>query len=421
MGGLEIAWVPGVSFRPKGAEGRLAHRQRNACRVHRYVVPKVKVGAEENRVKDGVERSEDPPEDPKPEETKPGMAVLEMYKWRVEVPGRLLLISVPILWGSFGPAVRFLYGIEHAPRPSLFNAERLSLSALVYTFVLVQDLLKDRKPAAEAADSEGAVADGSTEEQASWLDENRAWIIGGLELGTYVFLANVAQVLGLQSVGAGRAAFLNQMQTVIVPIAGLALGIEKKLSFRTLASSFIAVFGVAILAADNNPEVVSSLKGDILELTSALFFSLYILRLTSYSKRTKLPRLVGGKVIVQAALAWVWTFQSFATLQTTIHFYPDGGLHDLLAWAAVIAWTGLMSSALSGWLQTAAQKVVRPSDAAVIFASQPLVAAALSWILLGENLDLQAGIGGLFIVGAAVWSSAGSASEEGEKTEAKAK
>uniref|UniRef100_A0A7S2ZCH6 EamA domain-containing protein n=1 Tax=Rhodosorus marinus TaxID=101924 RepID=A0A7S2ZCH6_9RHOD len=251
MGGLEIAWVPGVSFRPKGAEGRLAHRQRNACRVHRYVVPKVKVGAEENRVKDGVERSEDPPEDPKPEETKPGMAVLEMYKWRVEVPGRLLLISVPILWGSFGPAVRFLYGIEHAPRPSLFNAERLSLSALVYTFVLVQDLLKDRKPAAEAADSEGAVADGSTEEQASWLDENRAWIIGGLELGTYVFLANVAQVLGLQSVGAGRAAFLNQMQTVIVPIAGLALGIEKKLSFRTLASSFIAVFGVAILAADN--------------------------------------------------------------------------------------------------------------------------------------------------------------------------
>uniref|UniRef100_A0A7S2ZCV9 EamA domain-containing protein n=1 Tax=Rhodosorus marinus TaxID=101924 RepID=A0A7S2ZCV9_9RHOD len=296
MGGLEIAWVPGVSFRPKGAEGRLAHRQRNACRVHRYVVPKVKVGAEENRVKDGVERSEDPPEDPKPEETKPGMAVLEMYKWRVEVPGRLLLISVPILWGSFGPAVRFLYGIEHAPRPSLFNAERLSLSALVYTFVLVQDLLKDRKPAAEAADSEGAVADGSTEEQASWLDENRAWIIGGLELGTYVFLANVAQVLGLQSVGAGRAAFLNQMQTVIVPIAGLALGIEKKLSFRTLASSFIAVFGVAILAADNNPEVVSSLKGDILELTSALFFSLYILRLTSYSKRTKLPRLVGGKV-----------------------------------------------------------------------------------------------------------------------------
>mmetsp|Transcript_13397 Transcript_13397/g.53706 ORF Transcript_13397/g.53706 Transcript_13397/m.53706 type:complete len:81 (+) Transcript_13397:1572-1814(+) len=80
-----------------------------------------------------------------------------------------------------------------------------------------------------------------------------------------------------------------------------------------------------------------------------------------------------------------------------------------------------MSSALSGWLQTAAQKVVRPSDAAVIFASQPLVAAALSWILLGENLDLQAGIGGLFIVGAAVWSSAGSASEEGEKTEAKAK
>lgn len=111
------------------------------------------------------------------------------------------------------------------------------------------------------------------------------------------------------------------------------------------------------------------------------------------------------QVIVQAVFAWVWAVGSITSSQTTVHFAPDGGFKDVLSWAAVIAWTGLMSSALSGWLQTSAQRVVKPSEAAVIFASQPLVAAALSWLLLGEKVDLQGAAGGVLIIAATVYSS----------------
>eukprot|EP00190_Bangiopsis_sp_CCMP1999_P006895 CAMPEP_0198723838 /NCGR_PEP_ID=MMETSP1475-20131203/1346_1 /TAXON_ID= ORGANISM="Unidentified sp., Strain CCMP1999" /NCGR_SAMPLE_ID=MMETSP1475 /ASSEMBLY_ACC=CAM_ASM_001111 /LENGTH=367 /DNA_ID=CAMNT_0044485131 /DNA_START=186 /DNA_END=1289 /DNA_ORIENTATION=+ len=321
-----------------------------------------------------------------------GMAELNLGFWKGRFPGRLLLLSVPLLWGSFGPAVRFLYGVENAPRPSLFNAERLSLSALVYVVVLWYQLSDTRK------EQENITTDTEVKPTSSW-------IVGGIELGTYVFLANVAQVVGLQSVGAGRAAFLNQMQTVIVPVLGFLTGIEKSLSATTILSSIVAVAGVSLLAADSNPDVESSLKGDVLEVASALFFSLYILRINNYSKRSRVPLLVGTKIIVQAIFAWVWAFQSITTSQTTVHFIPDGGIKDILAWAGVVAWTGLMSSALSGWLQTSAQKVVPPSEAAVIFASQPLIAAGMSWVLLGESLDLQGGIGGLLIVSATLFSS----------------
>lgn len=173
------------------------------------------------------------------------MAVLQLGNFfRVEVPGKLLLMSVPLLWGSFGPAVRFLYSVEHTPRPALFNAERLSLSAIVYAIVLLYQLrMEKEEDVSIEADKAGKVGENATP---SWL-----WLVGGIELGSYVFLANVAQVIGLQSVGAGRAAFLNQMQTVIVPLLAVGLGVEKKLSLRTIISSFIAVAGVALLAADS--------------------------------------------------------------------------------------------------------------------------------------------------------------------------
>eukprot|EP00188_Purpureofilum_apyrenoidigerum_P005313 Plantae.Rhodophyta-Purpureofilum_apyrenoidigerum.ctg6809.p1 GENE.Plantae.Rhodophyta-Purpureofilum_apyrenoidigerum.ctg6809~~Plantae.Rhodophyta-Purpureofilum_apyrenoidigerum.ctg6809.p1 ORF type:complete len:414 (-),score=64.08 Plantae.Rhodophyta-Purpureofilum_apyrenoidigerum.ctg6809:353-1459(-) len=339
---------------------------------------------------DGAVKREENGEDESDDES--GMAELNLGFWKVRLPGRLLLLSVPLLWGSFGPAVRFLYGVEHAPRPSLFNAERLTLSAMVYTVVLWYQLSDTRK------EQENITTD-------TVVKPTSSWVIGGIELGSYVFLANVAQVLGLQSVGAGRAAFLNQMQTVIVPALAFITRIEKSLSIRTILSSIVAIAGVSLLAADPNPDVVSSVKGDVLEVTSAFFFSLYILRINNYSKKSRVPLLVGSKIIVQALLAWIWALQSITTSQTTVHFVPDGGIKDVLSWAGVIAWTGLMSSALSGWVQTSAQKVVPPSEAAVIFASQPLIAAALSWLLLGEKLDLQAGIGGALIVGATAVSS----------------
>ena len=65
---------------------------------------------------------------------------------------------------------------------------------------------------------------------------------------------------------------------------------------------------------------------------------------------------------------------------------------------AVVLWTGLLSSAASGWAQTKGQQSVPASEAAVIFATQPLWASGIAAVLLGEGFGPKGIAGGALIV-----------------------
>ncbi|GAB0494941.1 hypothetical protein MMPV_006238 [Pyropia vietnamensis] len=336
---------------------------------------------------------------------KDGMVSVSLGFGDVQVPGKLLLFTVAALWGSFSPFVRLLFLQEHAPPPALFNTERLLVSTAVYLPILYGEFLTYR------ADKKGALEDlaSTTEASPSGRDEPTAsekagvikkvkqprldFLWAGLELGGFVFLANVSQVLGLEQTSASRAAFLNQLQTVVVPILAGALGLQA-ISNRTWISSAIAVSGVALLSLDKSHGSVSSLTGDGLEVVSAIFFSAYILRLGKYAQKVRAPPLVATKIVVQALLSICWVTAS-SLLSASYHvsanyapggrMVPAGGVlgtgwtaADVAVNVGVVVWTGLFVSALSGYIQTKGQSAVKPSDAAVIFATQPLFAAALS-------------------------------------------
>lgn len=363
-----------------------------------------------------------------------GMVSVSVGFGNVQVSGKLLLFTVAALWGSFSPFVRLLFLQEHAPPPALFNTERLLVSTAVYLPILYGEFLTYR------ADKKGALEDlaSSTEASPSGRDEPTAsekagvikevkqsrldFLWAGLELGGFVFLANVSQVLGLEQTSASRAAFLNQLQTVVVPILAGALGLQA-ISNRTWASSAIAVSGVALLSLDKSHGSVSSLTGDALEVVSAIFFSAYILRLGKYAQKVRAPPLVATKIVVQALLSICWVTAS-SLLSTSHHvtanyapggrMVPAGGVlgtgwtaADVAVNVGVVIWTGLFVSALSGYIQTKGQSAVKPSDAAVIFATQPLFAAALSALVLGEGFGPKGIAGGVLILGATILSSLG--------------
>ena len=81
---------------------------------------------------------------------------------------------------------------------------------------------------------------------------------------------------------------------------------------------------------------------------------------------------------------------------------PDGPVpwttHAVFVNMAVIAWTGIMTSAVSGWLQTKGQQFVTASESAVIFATQPLWASATAAVFLGESFGSRGITGGGLIV-----------------------
>uniref|UniRef100_A0A7S1T8V9 EamA domain-containing protein n=1 Tax=Compsopogon caeruleus TaxID=31354 RepID=A0A7S1T8V9_9RHOD len=331
----------------------------------------------------------------------------DMLHWslggaQIAIPGKYLMYSVPVLWGSFGPTVRLMFSMPHAPDPALFNSARLLLASLVFLPGLVSQLQEVR-------------CDDPEEMRVKRASANQ-WLLGGVELGLWVFLANVFQVLGLKATQASRAAFLNQMQTVIVPVLGAILGIER-VTMSGWASAGLAVIGVAILSSAGEPGSYS-VVGDTFELVSALFFSVYVLRVGKYAATCDPRNLVGAKVVIQATLSvgWIlWNITQNGTVNHPVEFFESAdnpwSVYEAVVIVGTIVWNGLMTSALSGLLQTTAQRYIKASETALILSSQPLWASAFAAGLLGEHLSFRGIIGGLAILLATVISSFGKKSD----------
>lgn len=126
--------------------------------------------------------------------------------------GILVLLTVPLAWGTFEPAVRYVYAID-PPVPSLvFTVGYYLVASLSLSLLAIASIIREDKDVNAALDDKGSRA-----ENPSLLDEdveNGLPIRGGIELGTYLFLGNGFQVLGLKTVPADRAAFLLQLTTV---------------------------------------------------------------------------------------------------------------------------------------------------------------------------------------------------------------
>lgn len=184
------------------------------------------------------------------------------------------------------------------------------------------------------------------------------------------------------------------------------MGIDA-ISPTTWLSSIVAVAGVALLSSDKASGTEATLTGDALEVLSALFFSTYIIRLSKYANNLPANPLVATKIVVQAVLSigWALLTELSVILHNNVTDASDIPI-DAVSWTfnsvlvniGVVMWTGLLSSAVSGWAQTKGQRGVPASEAVVIFAAQPLWASALAAIVLGESFGVKGYAGGALIV-----------------------
>ncbi|KAL7536341.1 hypothetical protein ACHAWF_005442 [Thalassiosira exigua] len=263
--------------------------------------------------------------------------------------GVLVLLTVPLAWGTFTPVVKYMYEKMDPSMPGfVFSAgyylvAAASLGALSY--------LKDRPSDSGAVDpsDSGGVPDRIDDRDES---EGGASITarGGWELGSYLFVGNGLQVVGLQTVPADRAAFLVQLTTVLVPLlSAVSAGRLSAVPLQTWLACIIAFIGVLVMGADDGgadgaTEVVStnndatngaidvsfatggvgdniwapisdlidvdqlssSLQistGDFLIVLAALAYTLHVVRLGVYAPRTIPLKLAASKASTEALLS----------------------------------------------------------------------------------------------------------------------
>jgi hypothetical protein len=126
--------------------------------------------------------------------------------------GLLALFTVPMVWGTYVPVVRTLYEIE-PPVPGLVFSACYFAVASISTLALVAF-----QRSGEEDDDAVPATPSSLEETTS---ESKIGIstpiVAGLELGTYLFLGNSLQVIGLKTVPSDRAGFLVQRKLTTLP------------------------------------------------------------------------------------------------------------------------------------------------------------------------------------------------------------
>ena len=321
-----------------------------------------------------------------------------------------VLLTVPAAWGTFAPAVKLAYAASPSPLPGLvFSTGQYFFATLT---LLTAAAAVGQEEEEEGRGSLGAMAD--TSEPAT----RAAWL-AGLELGGYLFVANQLQVKGLGTIPADRGAFLVQTTTLVVPLLqALSEGGLASVPRRTWAACVLAFVGVLLMSSDLDVAgglgMGSGLSfglGDVLVLSSALLYSVHVLRLSALASGIPALRLSlakacsegGYSLLLLGALALLPALPVSQEIGVFAETFAQLDAGAQLTLAASAAWCGVVTVAYTIWAQSYGQSGgISATNANLVYTTQPLWSAAFAWLLLGELLTPSEAAGGL-VIGAALW------------------
>jgi drug/metabolite transporter (DMT)-like permease len=225
--------------------------------------------------------------------------------------------------------------------------------------------------------------------QARW----NTWRDGAV-LGAVALVSYVAQAYGLEFISSNRSAFLTSLNVLMVPLLGIALGARP--SLVTLIAACMACGGIALMSWEGG----SHLLADAATVLSALAYAIYVIVLSQRTQRHKPQELAATQVIWMALIGGLWL-----TLDAW-HTSPVWTLPSRLSPTIVagIIFLGIVATAGMLFLQALAQKHVAADKAALIYAMEPVFAAAFAWAWLAEVLTPQAAVGAALVVSAIVMS-----------------
>lgn len=193
---------------------------------------------------------------------------------------------------------------------------------------------------------------------------------GGLTCGLFLFLGFALQTAGLRETTASKSAFLTGLYIVLVPFFHSLVN-KHVPRWLELAGIAAATAGTALLTLTGWEWNLN--RGDLLTMAGAVAFALQILAVGSWSKRMSVETLSLLQVITVAVIS---------TAMLGAWETPQLRWSWRLAIALLV--TAVFATSLSFTLQTWAQRLISPTRAALILASEPVFAGLTAWWVAGE-------------------------------------
>jgi len=237
----------------------------------------------------------------------------------------------------------------------------------------------------------------------------------GFEVGLWNSIGYVAQAVGLETTQAGKSAFICSLAVVVVPLLDFVTG-SKRIETRQWIGAILAVVGVAFLELAGGGEVVGAVQqsstgilstGDMLSLVQPFAFGIGFWKIEKalHQYPTEARRLTAAQLLAVfcASLCYGWSAIDISAL----HSFP------WLEWMTSptilfsLFWTGVITTALTIYMENKAMETLSAAEATVIFATEPLWGTAFAAAVMGEQFGVNSAIGAAFIMIACFYSNLG--------------
>lgn len=317
--------------------------------------------------------------------------------------GLLTIGFITLLFASNSPAVHSAFRLTTSTPPVLLINALVTVVGLLGVVALspfLGKIIPDPSSDNNAKKLDGGSVD-TLAEKANDITNNVSFnniltrivgpsTIAGVELGLWKTLGTTSNIYGLSQTSSDHGAFLIQLTTLIVPVAQGLSGVP--IPTRIWTAIGLALSGVFMFTQDPSQSDCASPHGDLLCALAAIFYATYDLRLFKWGKLVPTDELITTKMVTQSLLS----FGLLAVLarQETLDFLTGASSHDLELVGLVSLWSGLAVNCLAPYLQVSGQQAVGPARAQILYASQPLWAAIMSFFILQEAFGLEGIIGG---------------------------
>lgn len=218
------------------------------------------------------------------------------------------------------------------------------------------------------------------------LRMNRETLTYGLGLGVVLFLAFSIQTLGLSYTSVSNSAFITGLSVVMVPLMTAAME-KRRPEVKVLIGSITAVLGLGLLTMTGS--AIHFNIGDVLTLVGALFFATHIIGVGMAPKKA---------AAIPMALLQIGTVGVLSLITSLVVEKPSLSMSFDTGLAVLVL--ALVCTAGAYIVQNVAQKYTTATRTALIYAMEPVFAAASGFVLLGEVLAPIALVGaGLILTG----------------------
>lgn len=227
-------------------------------------------------------------------------------------------------------------------------------------------------------------------------------IKAGVLMGVTLFMGFAFQIIGLQYTTPSKNAFLTALNVVIVPFISFVI-LKKKIGAKGIIGAVMSVLGVALLSLNGNFTVS---LGDGLTLFCAVGFAFQIFFTSEFVK--KYPASV---------LNTVQMFTAFVLSAISLMIFGENDFQvTTQGWLSAL-YLGVVSTTICYLLQTACQKYIDETKAAIILSMESVFGTIFSILILHEVVTVRMVIGCAVILAAVIISNMSETSEKIEDKE----